>query len=101
MHAAVTHGEALVLMDPHHSIREYFLLENRWDANNTCDANLPDRGLAVWHIIEDSAIFNASPTPAGTDPAYWNSTVDQWSRRGVRLIRPLVTPPITNNSQAL
>ena len=101
LRAAVTHGEALVLMDKRHSTKEYFLLENRWKAPNTCDANLPDAGLAVWHIIEDSNVFNQSPTPAGTDPAYWNTTAGQWGRRGVRLIRAVVTPPQNNDTQAL
>ena len=101
LRAAAAHGEALVLLDPAHSKKEYFLLENRWNAPNTCDAPLPDAGLAVWHIIEDSAIFNLSPTPAGTSANYWNGTVNSWGRRGVRLIRPVVTPPNTNNAQAL
>ncbi|MFZ0613306.1 MAG: hypothetical protein WAM73_13800 [Desulfobacterales bacterium] len=101
LQAAVTLGEALVLMDTGHSKKEYFLIENRWNAKDTCDAKLPDKGLAVWHIIEDSAIYNASPTPTGTSASYWNSTTNQWSRRGVRLIRPVVTPPNTNNTQAL
>ena len=101
LRAAVTHGEALVLMDVNHSLGEYFILENRWDANNTCDGNLPDQGIAVWHIIEDKSIYNASPTPNGTDPTYWASTANQWSRRGVRMIRPVVNPPITYNNKAL
>ena len=100
LRAAVTHGEAIVLMDKEHSTEEYFLIENRWNANNTCDANLPDQGLAVWHIIEDSTIYNDSPAPPGTNTTYWNSTRNQWSRRGVRLIRPVISNP-TNNNQGL
>jgi M6 family metalloprotease-like protein len=98
---AITYGEALVLMDQRHSTKEYFLLENRWNKPNTSDAGLPDTGLAVWHIIEDSASYNQSPTPVGVSAAYWQGTLNQWSRRGVRLLRPVVTPGNTNNGLAL
>lgn len=101
LRAAVPHGDALVLMDFSHSNKEYFIIENRWNTNNSCDANLPDQGLAVWHVIEDSAIFNASPTPTGTSSAYWDSTVNEWNRRGVRLIRPVFGPPQNNDNVAL
>jgi hypothetical protein len=99
--AAVTSGEALIMLDPSHGTREYFIIENRWAVPGTCDALLPDQGLAVWHVIEDPAVFNATPVPNGTSAAYWTSTNNQWSRRGVRLIRPVVTPPNHQNAQAL
>jgi M6 family metalloprotease-like protein len=100
LRGAVSSGECLVLLDRGHSTTEYFLVENRWAQPHTCDADLPDQGLAVWHIIEDASTFNLTPTPSGTDPAYWQSTTNSWGRRGVRLIRPVIAQP-TDNKQGL
>lgn len=42
---------AYILHDPAHGTQEYFIVENRWPGNSF-EANLPDRGLAIWHIDE-------------------------------------------------
>jgi hypothetical protein len=100
-----TRNDALVLYDPEHSDREYFVLENRWPATERAlpsyDRDLPDRGLAVWHIIEDPAIFGQLAAPPRVDPVKWNSVGAQdWGRRAVRMIRPIYGPPF-DDSKAL
>lgn len=79
-----------VLMDPNRGNDEYFLIENRWPVN-TYEATLPDSGLAIWHIIEDHHVYNNLPVPPGMDSAKWTGAQGgrQWSRLGVRLIRPV------------
>ncbi|GGP54243.1 M6 family metalloprotease domain-containing protein [Saccharothrix coeruleofusca] len=42
--------------------REYFILENR--ARSGRDANLPDAGLAIWHVDEDGSNSNEQMTPS-------------------------------------
>jgi len=81
-----------VLMDPTRSFDEYFLIENRWTAG-TYEQGLPDKGLAVWHIIEDHQVYNSLPCPPGMDPVKWAEaqTGRQWARLGVRMIRPVIT----------
>lgn len=100
LRAAIPDGEALILMNKAHSTKEYFILENRWKTPNSCDAGLPDAGLAVWHIIEDANIYSKAPLPPGTEKKYWSDTAGDWSRRVVRLIRPVVANP-TDNGRAL
>ncbi len=89
-----------VLMDPNKGNNEYFMIENRSIAG-TYDHRLPDEGLAVWHIIEDHTVYNALPCPAGMDPVVWSATQQgkQWSRLGVRMIRPVITS--FDNNKAL
>ncbi len=80
------------LMDPRRNNTEYFLIENRHTAG-TYEQSLPDQGLAVWHIIEDHQVYNALPCPPGMDAGVWAATQNgrQWSRLGVRLIRPVTS----------
>jgi M6 family metalloprotease-like protein len=84
-------GEALVLYDPRRNDdlrrpREYFIIENRWrgtsyDAGRGAEPGVPNDGLAVWHVVEDPALYaKMSPAPPNTDAA-------EWGRRGIRLIR--------------
>jgi M6 family metalloprotease-like protein len=90
-----------VLMNPERSTSEYFLVENRW-RGNSYDREMGDPGgLAVWHIIEDQAVYGALPPPPGVTAADW-ATVGkgEWARRGIRMIRPILGPPF-NDGNAL
>ena len=41
---------------------EYFIIENR--AKSDRDAQLPDEGLAIWHVDEDGNNSNEQMTPS-------------------------------------
>ncbi|MGC8991544.1 MAG: hypothetical protein ACP5MD_15620 [Verrucomicrobiia bacterium] len=69
------------------------MVENRW-RGDSYDSGLPYSGLAVWHAIEDPAVYGSLPVPPSVDAAQWNSSLWQgWSRRGIRMIRPIYGPP--------
>ena len=79
--------------------REYFIVENRFPDNNY-DMNLPDRGLGVWHVIEDPAIYGTHIPPVPPNPPassrqdLWAQkwaliAANDWGRRGIRMIRPV------------
>jgi M6 family metalloprotease-like protein len=88
-----TWQDALVLYDPLRNTKEYFLVENRW-GGSSYDRVLPYDGLAVWHMIEDAAVYGTLPAPAGVDPVMWNSIPAwDWGRRAMRMIRPIYGPP--------
>lgn len=75
--------------DGHH---EYFLLETRLSESDDpgYDEKIFAGGIAVWQIVEDSAL-NANP-PACMTQAEWDAQVGNGNaRRGIRLIRPTVT----------
>ena len=56
---------------------------------------MPYSGLAIWHIIENAQIFNNLPTPPNVNSQNWNDPKWKgWSRRGIRMIRPIYGPPI-------
>ena len=75
-----THREVTIVYDPARGDKEYFILENRW--GGVYDANLPAQGVAVWHIVQDQATFDAFPPPFTGDPA----SAGEWGRKGVRLL---------------
>ena len=89
-----------MLMDPRHSTREYFVVENRWPGASF-DRGMPDQGgLAVWHIIEDPALYTSAipPVPPNAPEAsrqdLWAAKwatigADGWGRRAIRMIRPI------------
>jgi hypothetical protein len=91
--------EAWILLHPQRGTREYFIVENRFP-DGTYDVNVPDRGLGVWHVIEDPATyakyippvpFNA---PAASRQDLWAKkwsliAAGDWGRRGIRMIRPV------------
>src|SRR5262245_32981567 len=88
-----------ILLHPQRGTREYFIVENRFP-DNTYDMNLPDRGLGVWHIIEDPATYaNHIPPvppnpPAASRQDLWAQkwaliASNDWGRRGIRMIRPV------------
>jgi M6 family metalloprotease-like protein len=91
--------EAWILLHPQHGTREYFIVENR-SPDNTYDMNLPDRGLGVWHVIEDPAIYGThippvpADAPASSRQDLWAKKwaligLHDWGRRGIRMIRPV------------
>jgi M6 family metalloprotease-like protein len=97
-----TRHRAWVLVDPARGSDEYFLVENRWPGSSF-DRVLPDRGLAVWHIMETPATYDAAQPPPNVSPADWaglGSGSGAWARKGIRMIRPIQTPPF-DDSRAL
>ncbi|MGH9938890.1 MAG: hypothetical protein ACREAM_21830, partial [Blastocatellia bacterium] len=89
-------GEALILFDPRRVTdprrgpAEYFIIENRfrgvgygapsYDAGRGgAGGGLPNDGIAIWHILEDPALFKHSPAPISGE--------GEWGRRGIRMIR--------------
>jgi M6 family metalloprotease-like protein len=91
---AETYGDALVLYDPTRGRDEYFILEYRrpgvsYDAGRgAAGGGLPNAGLAVWHVIEDSGRQQIlKPQP----PSVWN-----FYRRGVLLIRANGGKPVND-----
>jgi hypothetical protein len=92
-----TGHEAWALVDPRRGVREYFLVENRWP-DTSYDSVLPDRGLGIWHVIEDEQTFTET-RPPGVSADNW-SKYRGWPRQGIRMIRPVLGPP-ANDGQAL
>lgn len=82
-----TTSKALIIMSPARGADEYFVLENRW-RGSSYDAGGPGigsgirmDGLAIWHVVEDPATFNAtSPWPP-------TGVKNEWGRLGIRMIR--------------
>jgi hypothetical protein len=90
-----------LFMNPFHSVDEYFIVENRW-RGTSYDEQMPDHGgLAIWHIMEDPVVFGSVPPPPGVTPAQWSTIgIGDGARRAIRMLRPLVVPPL-NDSIAL
>lgn len=82
--------EAIVLASPDRGADEYFVVENR-RPTGTYDADVPDHGIGVWHVVEDSNVFDRFPPPHVTTDEW--GLEDGWSRKGIRMIRPLQEPP--------
>ncbi len=87
-----TRHEALFLTDAARGLDEYFLVENRWP-DGSFDSLLPDRGIAVWHIMENPADYSSTAVPPFTDAEQWALAKTQWPRSAIRMIRPVITPP--------
>jgi M6 family metalloprotease-like protein len=89
-----TQHEVIILYNPSVRIDEYFFIENRWPGE-TYDKNLPDSGLAIWHVIQNPKIYGVLPAPEGVDSAAWNIIKPgDWGRRAIRMIRPIKKMPI-------
>ena len=85
---------------------EYFIVENRWPHSSfdawkykpypQIDLGVPNQGLGVWHVIENSqiyGIFIPSP-PVTSQQDLWEQkwaevSLSDWGRRGIRMIRPI------------
>ncbi len=86
-------------MDPMRSTDEYFIIENRWRGTSYDQLMSDDGGLAVWHIMENPAVYNSVPPPPGVTQKNWDTNTG-WGRRAVRLIRPRLSLP-RQEAQAL
>jgi hypothetical protein len=82
-----TTADALILFSPHRGPDEYFVIENRWRGSSydagggAIGGGLPMDGLAIWHVIDNPAVFDAaSPLPP-------TGVKGEWGRRGIRMIR--------------
>jgi hypothetical protein len=89
-----------ILMDPARGTDEYFIVENRWRNPENYDSGLPDNGgLAVWHVMENPAVYGSVAPPPLTSAELWSTIPGyEWGRRGVRLIRPVWSNPIQDES---
>ena len=91
--------EVWILMHPSRGTREYFIVENRF-SDGSYDAALPDKGLGVWHVIEDPTLYGSFIPPRPPNPPatsrqdLWEQkwaliAKNDWGRRGIRMIRPV------------
>jgi len=89
-----------ILVNPQRSTQEYFLIENRW-GGTTYDRILPDAGLAVWHVMEESCLSGQGwmEPPPNIPPDDWGRQGLGGIRRAVRLIRP--DPTYDEDTRAL
>lgn len=80
-----------ILMNPAHSRDEYYIVENRW-RGTSYDKQMPDvGGLAIWHIMEDPAVFGSVPPPPKVTPEQWAQVSrSDGARRAIRFLRPLI-----------
>lgn len=99
LHAIEQEREAWVLLHPDRGTREYFIIENRFPVADY-DMNLPDRGLGIWHVIEDPQLYATHIPPVPPNPPaasrqdLWAEKWglignNDWGRRGIRMIRPV------------
>jgi M6 family metalloprotease-like protein len=87
-----------LLLDPRRGPDEYFIVENRWPGSSY-DELLQDRGLAVWHVMENPAVYGSVAPPPNVTPAAWSQIgPGEWGRRAIRLIRPILTPPLNDRN---
>jgi M6 family metalloprotease-like protein len=90
-----------VLFDPTRSTDEYFIVENRWGGQSYDQQMADNGGLAVWHIMENPAVYGTVAPPPFVNPADWAMvSPGAWGRRAIRMIRPVLTPPF-DDSRAL
>ncbi len=86
-----TTHKVLILMDPGHSLKEYFIIENRF-RGTSYDQNMLDQGLGIWHIMEDPQLFNTALPPKNVNAANWNALVPgNETRLAIRMVRPILT----------
>jgi M6 family metalloprotease-like protein len=91
---------AWILMDPARGSDEYFIVENRFRGNSEYDVEINDQGLAVWHIMENPAVYGALPPPPGVTAAQWAQVgTGDWGRRAIRMLRSIPLP--FNDGKAL
>jgi hypothetical protein len=73
--------EVWVLLHPSRGTREYFIVENRFK-DGSYDAALPDRGLGVWHVIEDPTLYGSFIPPRPPGPSSGVTTGSLGSQMG-------------------
>ena len=87
---------AYILHDPARGNQEYFIIENR-QPGLAYDSDLPDAGLAIWHVMEEAHVYENLAAPAGVSAANWATIgAGDWGRRAIRMIRPVYGPPFDN-----
>jgi M6 family metalloprotease-like protein len=93
IYPAESGGGAYILMDPKKGEKEYFIVENR-QRSIKYDTQVADSGLAVWHVMEDPAVYGTLSAPTGVSVTDW-ATINpgDWGRRAIRMIRPVYGPP--------
>lgn len=92
-------ARAWVLVDPRRGTDEYFLVENRLRAARYESQMNDDGGLAVWHVMENDATWQAMAAPPNVDATLWAASAG-FGRRGILMVRPIMTPPF-NDANAL
>lgn len=84
------HG-ARVLLHPTRGASEFLLFENR-RRGSTFDQNLPADGLAIYHVMEDPAVYQRARPPFHWTDAEWAKVdVTDWGHRALRMLRPAAT----------
>jgi len=101
LHNVEKHYDIWILLDPTRGTDEYFIVENRWRGTSYDQPMADDGGLAIWHIMENPAVYGSVPAPRFTDSAKWAAlSPGDWGRRAIQMIRPILTPP-SDDGQAL
>jgi len=99
LRAIERHRAVWILLHPTRGTSEYFVVETRFP-DNSYDMRLPDRGLGVWHVIEDPTVYGSHippvppNAPAASRQDLWAQkwaliALNDWGRRGIRMIRPV------------
>lgn len=82
-------NEALILINPKRSLKEYFILEVR--KKERLDQHLPDEGLAIWRIQADPGKLSRTRNPRGVDRECFQEVLRDFGRTGIQLIQPVFT----------
>jgi hypothetical protein len=85
-----SHNHAVILYDPAHGTREYYIVENRWPVGSHED-NMADAGLVIWHIDEAYTQFYIDR----------NRKTGAWGRNTVKLVYAGGAPPAGALADAL
>jgi M6 family metalloprotease-like protein len=86
-----TRHSARALLHPTRGAGEFLLFENR-RRGTTFDRGLPADGLAIYHVMEDPAVYQRSRPPFHWTDAEWAKIApSDWGHRALRLLRPAAT----------
>ncbi len=89
--AVASRHKVWILMDPARGADEYFIVENRQRSGSFYDLDIDDQGLAVWHVMEKPEVYGSIPPPPDVIMENWAKVPsDDWPRRAIRLIRPVL-----------
>ena len=79
------------LLHPTRGGGEFLLFENRL-RGTTFDRSLSADGLAIYHVMEDPAVYQRSRPPFYWTDAQWATiNVNDWGHRSIRMLRPVST----------
>jgi M6 family metalloprotease-like protein len=87
-----TRKEAIIIYDPTKNDREYFIIENRWGGtaaapNYDFYLSPAQPGIAVWHIVEDTALADRFRPLGDPNVVWWD-----WGRLCIRFLGVLPGP---------